>query len=58
MLATAHRHCRPGGAALLLPDCMKETFEPSSEHDGEDAPDGRGMRWLEELIPIRVITPS
>jgi SAM-dependent methyltransferase len=47
VLATAYRHCRPGGAALLLPDCVKETFEPDSEHDGGDAPDGRGMRWLE-----------
>jgi SAM-dependent methyltransferase len=47
VIATAYRHVRPGGAALLLPDFVKETFEPGSEHDGEDAPDGRGMRWLE-----------
>jgi hypothetical protein len=26
---------------------VRETFEPGSEHDGHDAPDGRGLRWLE-----------
>lgn len=46
-LATAYRHCRPGGAVVLLPDCVAETFEPSTEHGGEDAPDGRAMRYLQ-----------
>jgi SAM-dependent methyltransferase len=45
--ATAFRHCRPGGAAVLLPDNVTETFAPSTSHGGEDAPDGRGMRYLE-----------
>ncbi len=44
---TAYRHCRPGGAAVLAPDCVLETFEPETESGGEDAPDGRGLRYLE-----------
>lgn len=46
-LATAARHCRPGGATLILPDCVRETFEPSTDHGGEDGPDGRALRYLE-----------
>lgn len=46
-LATAAHHCRPGGGLVLVPDCVKETFEPATEHGGEDAPDGRGLRYLE-----------
>jgi SAM-dependent methyltransferase len=45
--ATAHRHCRPGGAVVILPDCVTETFAAETEHGGEDAPDGRGLRYLE-----------
>jgi SAM-dependent methyltransferase len=44
---TASRHCRPGGAVVLLPDCVTETFEPQTEDGGEDAADGRGLRYLE-----------
>lgn len=46
-LATAHRHCRPGGATVVLPDCVRETFAPYSAHGGEDAEDGRGLRYVE-----------
>ena len=46
-VANAARHCRPGGAVVLLPDCVKESFEPHTEHGGDDSPDGRGLRWLE-----------
>jgi SAM-dependent methyltransferase len=46
-IATAARHCRPGGAVVILPDCVTETFEPGTEHGGDDAPDGRGLRWLQ-----------
>lgn len=45
--ATAFRHCRAGGAAVLVPDCVKETFEPETSSGGNDGPDGRGMRYLE-----------
>ncbi|GMU02826.1 hypothetical protein KH5H1_69460 [Corallococcus caeni] len=43
---TAAAHCRPGGRVVLLPDCVRETFEPLTESGGHDSPDGRGMRYL------------
>jgi SAM-dependent methyltransferase len=46
-LATAHRHCRPGGAVVLVPDFVKETFQPSDDCGGEDGSDGRALRYLE-----------
>lgn len=46
-LATAFRHCRPGGAAFYLPDFVRETFAPSTSHGGEDGADGRALRYLE-----------
>ncbi|MCI0434190.1 MAG: class I SAM-dependent methyltransferase [Gemmatimonadetes bacterium] len=46
-LATAARHCRPGGGLLVVPDHVTETFEPATDHGGEDAADGRGLRYLE-----------
>ena len=44
---TARRHCRPGGAVVILPDNVTETFEAHTSHGGHDAADGRGMRYLE-----------
>ena len=46
-IATVARHCRPGGGVALLPDCVKETFEPSTDCGGHDADDGRALRYLE-----------
>jgi SAM-dependent methyltransferase len=46
-LRTAAVHCRPGGAVAVLPDHVRETFEPGTDHGGHDAPDGRGLRYLE-----------
>jgi trans-aconitate methyltransferase len=46
-LATAARHCRAGGGVVLLPDYVRETFEPSTDSGGEDLADGRGLRYLE-----------
>lgn len=46
-LRTASVHCRPGGTIAVLPDYVRETFEPGTECGGEDAPDGRGLRYLE-----------
>ena len=45
-IETAFVHCRPGGAALLVPDCFRETFVARTNtggHDGED----RSLRYLE-----------
>ncbi|MGH7528060.1 MAG: class I SAM-dependent methyltransferase, partial [Gemmatimonadales bacterium] len=46
-LHTAAIHCRPGGTVAVLPDFVRETFAPRTEHDGHDAADGRGLRYLE-----------
>jgi len=53
-LETAHVHCRPGGAALLAPDFVRETFRPGTDHGGHDAEPvrsqqgtDRGLRYLE-----------
>ena len=46
-LATAAAHCRPAGTVVVLPDYVRETFGPGTDHGGEDASDGRGLRYLE-----------
>ena len=46
-LATAARHCRPGGGVAVLPDCVTETFASDANTGGCDAQDGRGLRYLE-----------
>ncbi len=47
VLATAARHCRPGGGIVVVPDHVRETFSPKTSHGGEDGEDGRGLRYLE-----------
>ena len=44
---TAFAHTRPGGVALFVPDCTRETFEPGTHHGGHDGDDGRALRHLE-----------
>jgi SAM-dependent methyltransferase len=46
-IATAAKHCRPGGGVVLAPDCVRETFRESTDHGGHDGVDGRGLRYLE-----------
>jgi SAM-dependent methyltransferase len=46
-LDTAYVHCGPGGVAVFMPDCIRESFEPSTDHGGTDGDDGRGVRYLE-----------
>jgi SAM-dependent methyltransferase len=46
-LVTAFVHLRLGGAAVILPDCVRETFKPNTDHGGHDGADGRAMRYLE-----------
>jgi SAM-dependent methyltransferase len=45
-LETAFVHLRPGGAAVFTPDCVRETFRPTTEHGGHDG-SGRALRYLE-----------
>jgi SAM-dependent methyltransferase len=60
-IETAALHCRAGGLVILAPDCTRESFgapaphaeggaaheDGLTDHGGEDAPDGRGLRYLE-----------
>jgi SAM-dependent methyltransferase len=46
VIQTAFMHCRAGGAALFVPDYLKENFRPSTDHGGYDG-DGKGLRYLE-----------
>jgi SAM-dependent methyltransferase len=45
-LETAYVHCRPGGAALFVPDCVRETFRPATRHGGHDGA-GAALRYVE-----------
>lgn len=45
-LETAFLHCTPGGLALLVPDYVQETFEPSTDQGGSDGAT-RALRYLE-----------
>jgi trans-aconitate methyltransferase len=45
-IETAYVHCKPGGMALFVPDHVSETFQPSTDHGGEDG-EGRSVRYLE-----------
>ncbi len=44
--ATSFMHCREGGAVLVCPDYVRETFEETTDHGGHDG-DERAMRYLE-----------
>ena len=46
-IETAFVHCRPGGVAVFVPDCTRETFVECSDHHGSDDAGGRGVRMLE-----------
>jgi SAM-dependent methyltransferase len=46
-IRTAAVHCKPGGTVVVLPDFVRETFTSGTDDGGEDAPDGRGLRYLE-----------
>ena len=45
-LRTAARHSRAGGIVVVVPDCVRETFEASTESGGADGADGRALRYL------------
>jgi hypothetical protein len=45
-MTTAFVHLRPGGAAVIAPDCVRETFQAKTEHGGHDGVD-RSLRYLE-----------
>lgn len=45
-LETVRAHLRPGGAAAIVPDWVRETFTPATEHGGSER-GGRALRYLE-----------
>lgn len=44
-ITTAWVHCRPGGRALFVPDCVRENFQPTTTHGGHDG-GSRALRYL------------
>ena len=46
-IGTAFAHARPGGVALFVPDCTRETFSVGTDHGGHDGADGHSLRYLE-----------
>jgi len=48
-IETAFAHCKPGGAALFMPDVIRETFVSLTAHGGHDSTDGdgRAIRYIE-----------
>ena len=48
-LETAAVHCKHGGAALVMPDVVRETFVSLTTHGGHDGEtgDGRRIRYIE-----------
>ena len=53
VMETAFVHCRPGGAALFVPDEVRETFVPATDHGGSDSPRGsvRYVQWTFDPDP-------
>ena len=49
-IATVAAHCRTGATAVFVPDHVADTFAPYADHGGTDAPDGRGVRYLEWTV--------
>jgi SAM-dependent methyltransferase len=45
-METAYVHCKPEGVALLVPDHVRETFEPSTDHAGGDG-EHRSLRYTD-----------
>jgi len=53
VMRTAFEHCRPGGAALFVPDFVRETFVESTDEGGSDAERGavRFLQWITDPDP-------
>src|SRR3989442_10043564 len=51
-IETAFAHCKPGGAALFMPDVIRETFVSLTAHGGHDSTggDGRAIRYIQWTI--------
>ncbi|HKV88798.1 MAG TPA: class I SAM-dependent methyltransferase [Candidatus Dormibacteraeota bacterium] len=53
VMRTAYEHCRPGGAALFVPDFVRETFEEGTDQGGGDSERGsvRFLQWIVDPDP-------
>lgn len=53
VMRTAYEHCRPGGAALFIPDFVRETFEEGTDQGGSDSDRGkvRFLQWVVDPDP-------
>jgi SAM-dependent methyltransferase len=45
-IRTAYVHCRPGGAAVFVPDHVRESFKSTTGHGGKDGP-VNSLRYLQ-----------
>ena len=45
-IETGFCHCKPGGAALFMPDVVRENFVSLTTHGGHDG-EGRSIRYIE-----------
>ena len=52
-LETAFAHCAPGGAALLAPDQLRETFRQAAARAKEEFSLGRGARHAAKIEVLR-----
>jgi SAM-dependent methyltransferase len=48
-MKTAFVHCRPGGAALFVPDETRESFVPTADHGGKS--NVRYVQWTSDPNP-------
>ena len=53
VMRTAYEHCRPGGAALFVPDFVRETFVEGTDSGGGDSDRGsvRFLQWVVDPDP-------
>jgi SAM-dependent methyltransferase len=53
LMQTAFEHCRPGGIALFVPDEVRESFVPTTDHGGNDTARGsvRYVQWTTDPDP-------
>jgi SAM-dependent methyltransferase len=53
VMETAYEHCRPGGVALFVPDDVRESFVPRTDHGGNDTAGGgiRFVQWITDPDP-------
>ena len=49
VMQTAYEHCRPGGAALFVPDFVRETFAGGTDQGGSDAQQ-QSVRFLQWVV--------